>query len=59
MHSIDLILILTAGLGAVLALGYATHRLGLSPNTDRGQAVSTPILLVQRSLVSGHELLTP
>jgi CPA2 family monovalent cation:H+ antiporter-2 len=31
MHSIDLILTLTGGLGAALALGYVTHRLGLSP----------------------------
>jgi CPA2 family monovalent cation:H+ antiporter-2 len=31
MHSYDLILTLTGGLGAALVLGYATHRLGLSP----------------------------
>ncbi len=31
MHNIDLILTLTGGLGAALALGYVTHRLGLSP----------------------------
>jgi monovalent cation:H+ antiporter-2, CPA2 family len=31
MHSYDLILTLTAGLGAALVLGYVTHRLGLSP----------------------------
>jgi CPA2 family monovalent cation:H+ antiporter-2 len=31
MHDIDLILTLTGGLAAALALGFATHRLGLSP----------------------------
>jgi CPA2 family monovalent cation:H+ antiporter-2 len=31
MHNIDLILTLTASLAAALALGYVTHRLGLSP----------------------------
>src|SRR5262245_21602415 len=31
MHDVDLILTLTGGLAAALALGYATHRLGLSP----------------------------
>jgi len=31
MHSLDLILTLTGGLAAALLLGYATHRLGLSP----------------------------
>src|SRR5262249_62386528 len=31
MHNVDLILTLTASLGAALVLGYATHRLGLSP----------------------------
>src|SRR5262245_46643398 len=31
MHDLDLILTLTGGLAAALALGYATHRLGLSP----------------------------
>src|SRR6266699_1654827 len=31
MHHLDLILTLTGGLAAALALGYATHRLGLSP----------------------------
>ena len=31
MHNLDLILTLTAGLGAALLLGYATQRLGLSP----------------------------
>ena len=31
MHSLDLILTLTAGLAAALAGGYLTHRLGLSP----------------------------
>jgi CPA2 family monovalent cation:H+ antiporter-2 len=31
MHSLDLILTLTGGLVAALALGYTTHRLGLSP----------------------------
>ena len=31
MHNTDLILTLTYGLGAALALGYVTHRLGLSP----------------------------
>ncbi len=31
MHNIDLILTLTGGLAAALALGYVTHRLGLSP----------------------------
>jgi CPA2 family monovalent cation:H+ antiporter-2 len=31
MHSLDLILILTLGLGAALILGYVTQRLGLSP----------------------------
>ena len=31
MHNLDLILTLTAGLGAALVLGYITHRLGLSP----------------------------
>src|SRR6185503_15879563 len=31
MHESDLILTLTGGLAAALALGYVTHRLGLSP----------------------------
>ena len=31
MHSIDLILTITGGLGAALVCGYLTHRLGLSP----------------------------
>src|SRR5215211_3051445 len=31
MHDTDLILTLTGGLAAALALGYVTHRLGLSP----------------------------
>jgi monovalent cation:H+ antiporter-2, CPA2 family len=31
MHDLDLILTLTGGLAAALALGYLTHRLGLSP----------------------------
>jgi CPA2 family monovalent cation:H+ antiporter-2 len=31
MHSYDLILTLSSGLGAALILGYVTHRLGLSP----------------------------
>ena len=31
MHAYDLILTLTGGLSAALALGYVTHRLGLSP----------------------------
>src|SRR5262249_8422009 len=31
MHNLDLILTLTSGLAAALALGYVTHRLGLSP----------------------------
>jgi len=31
MHSVDLLLTLTGGLGAALAGGYLTHRLGLSP----------------------------
>jgi CPA2 family monovalent cation:H+ antiporter-2 len=31
MHNLDLILTLTGGLAAALVLGYATHRLGLSP----------------------------
>src|SRR5262249_52760665 len=31
MHSIDLILTLTAGLSAALVLGYITQRIGLSP----------------------------
>ena len=31
MHGYDLILTLTAGLGAALFFGYITHRLGLSP----------------------------
>ena len=31
MHAYDLILTLTGGLGAALALGYVTQRLGLSP----------------------------
>jgi CPA2 family monovalent cation:H+ antiporter-2 len=31
MHHLDLILTLTGGLAAALALGYLTHRLGLSP----------------------------
>jgi CPA2 family monovalent cation:H+ antiporter-2 len=31
MHNIDLILILTLGLGAALGFGYVTQRLGLSP----------------------------
>src|SRR5262249_52929357 len=31
MHDIELILTLTCGLAAALALGYVTHRLGLSP----------------------------
>src|SRR5688500_3392585 len=31
MHNIDLILTLTASLGAALVLGGLTHRLGLSP----------------------------
>ncbi|HVJ81633.1 MAG TPA: cation:proton antiporter [Planctomycetia bacterium] len=31
MHDIDLILTVTAGLAAALALGYVTHRIGLSP----------------------------
>jgi len=31
MHSVDLILTVTAGLGAALVLGYFTQRLGLSP----------------------------
>src|SRR5271170_210876 len=31
MHNIDLILTITGGLTAALALGYVTHRLGLSP----------------------------
>ncbi|HXE81099.1 MAG TPA: cation:proton antiporter [Vicinamibacterales bacterium] len=31
MHTYDLILTLTGGLGAALVLGYFTHRLGLSP----------------------------
>jgi len=31
MHSFDLLLTLTGGLGAALAGGYLTHRLGLSP----------------------------
>ena len=31
MHDINLILTLTCGLAAALALGYVTHRLGLSP----------------------------
>lgn len=31
MHDLDLILTITGGLAAALALGYLTHRLGLSP----------------------------
>ncbi len=31
MHNLDLILTITGGLAAVLFLGYATHRFGLSP----------------------------
>src|SRR3954468_19521826 len=31
MHNLDLILTLTGGLAAALALGYVTHRVGLSP----------------------------
>src|SRR3954464_10609650 len=31
MHNLDLLLTLTGGLAAALALGYLTHRLGLSP----------------------------
>jgi len=31
MHDLDLILTLTGGLAAALVLGYATHRIGLSP----------------------------
>jgi CPA2 family monovalent cation:H+ antiporter-2 len=31
MHDLDLILTLASGMGAALVLGYATHRLGLSP----------------------------
>ncbi len=31
MHNLDLILTLTGGLAAALALGYVTHRIGLSP----------------------------
>ena len=31
MHAYDLILTLTGGLAAALALGYVTQRLGLSP----------------------------
>ncbi|MDB5311563.1 MAG: sodium:proton exchanger [Gemmataceae bacterium] len=31
MHNLDLVLTLAGGLAAALALGYATHRLGLSP----------------------------
>ncbi len=31
MHSLDLILTITGGLGAALACGYLTHRVGLSP----------------------------
>jgi CPA2 family monovalent cation:H+ antiporter-2 len=31
MHNLDLILTLTGGLAAALALGYLTHRIGLSP----------------------------
>ncbi len=31
MHNLDLILTLTAGLGAALLFGYGTHRMGLSP----------------------------
>ncbi len=31
MHAYDLILTLTGGLSAALALGYVTQRLGLSP----------------------------
>lgn len=31
MHEVDLVLTLTAGLGAALVLGYVTHRLRLSP----------------------------
>src|SRR6185369_15510401 len=31
MHDLDLIATLTGGLAAALALGYVTHRIGLSP----------------------------
>src|SRR5437870_4576198 len=31
MHNLDLIMTLTGGLAAALALGFLTHRLGLSP----------------------------
>lgn len=31
MHGYDLIVTLTAGLGAALLLGYVTHRIGLAP----------------------------
>src|SRR5262245_25584006 len=31
MHDLDLILTLTGGLAAALLLGYATHKIGLSP----------------------------
>jgi len=31
MHDLDLLMTMTAGLGAALILGYITHRLGLSP----------------------------
>ena len=31
MHAIDLVLLLAGGLTAALALGYLTHRIGLSP----------------------------
>ena len=31
MHHLELILTLTSGLTAALLMGYATHRMGLSP----------------------------
>lgn len=55
MHNIDLILTLTGGLAAALALGYLTHRIGLSPIVGyllAGIAVgpSTPGFVADRHL---------
>ena len=55
MHNLDLILTLTVGLGAALLLGYATHRIGISPIIGyllAGIAVgpSTPGFVANREL---------
>src|SRR5213594_2727758 len=57
MHNLDLIITLTGGLAAALLLGFATHRLGLSPIVGyllAGIAVgpSTPGVVANRDLAA-------